>query len=541
MLTQGSLLLGRFRIQKVLGYGGFAVTYLAADEDLQKLFAIKEYFPSEFAVAEGTQIEARPGREDEFHWGLTRFLEEARILARFQHPNIVGVSQIFEANDTAYIVLEYQSGRSLKSWLEEIGGAPDQAEIDLILAPLLDALESLHRNDVIHRDIAPDNIYIRDDGSPVLLDFGSAREDIVAKAKTVTATIKDGFSPIEQYSTRGSGQGPWTDIYALAGTLYFAITNCKPQQATERIISDAMESSQNLAPNGFRLSFLQALDWALALQPKDRPQNIGDWRSALHGDTSFDVPRHGSADRIKATVPVSKRSVSPLIAASVFVGIIGVGTFYAVQANRVSSSVSTNIAIDPAEEYGLATDYLNGQNGRSKNEVEAVRLYRAAAEKGNLPAQTRLNEIEGRVAKGLILSAATLRSRLQQSASMTDNYYKTLSLAETLSSQPIANGPTREDIVLKLQGSIATGKIEIVEFGRSYVDLVQQLSKNFPRLVRDIQAEELDKELVRNGTGSLRLHVVSVLSEVDEFVEKRTLDANTIILRAIDGSRPWLN
>ena len=129
---------------------------------------------------------------------------------------------------------------------------------------------------------------------------------------------------------------------------------------------------------------------------------------------------------------------------------------------------------------------------------------------------------------------------MQQSASLTD-ILQDFAFGRNLRSQPVASGPTREDIVLKIKGSISTGKIEIVEFGRSYVDLVQQLSKNFPRLVRDIQAEELDKELVRNGTGILRLQVVSVLSEVEEFTEKKTLDANAIILRAIDGPRPWLN
>jgi serine/threonine protein kinase len=217
MLTNGSQLLDRFRIQQVLGTGGFAVTYLAVDEGLQKRFAIKEYFPSDFAIANGAQISSKSGSESEFKWGLDRFLEEARILARFHHPNIVGVNQIFEANGTAYIVLEYQSGTSLKTWLEQLDSPPDQTEFDFIVTPLLNALEVMHKNNVLHRDIAPDNIYIRDDGSPVLLDFGSAREALAVRANTVTATIKDGFSPIEQYSTAYAHK--WFKEYmALANT-----------------------------------------------------------------------------------------------------------------------------------------------------------------------------------------------------------------------------------------------------------------------------------------------------------------------------------
>ena len=267
----------------MLGSGGFGVTYLARDEKLDKLFAIKEYFPSDFAYRNGATVRAREPREDDFSWGKARFVEEARILARFAHPNIVDVVQIFDAHNTAYIVEEYLGERSLKKWLDDIDGPPTQEELDLLLEPLLNALEVIHRNDVLHRDIAPDNICIRDDGSPVLFDFGSAREAVAQRTRTVSAVVKPGYSPPELYSTRGKDQGPWSDIYGLAATLYYAVTETKPEEATERVLADDYVSARKTAKGSYRDSFLDAIDRGLQLAPSQRPQSIGEWRSALLG------------------------------------------------------------------------------------------------------------------------------------------------------------------------------------------------------------------------------------------------------------------
>lgn len=280
----------QYRIVEVLGAGGFGVTYLAKDETLEKLFAIKEYFPEQFAIRKGGSVRAQASKADDFQWGMQRFLEEARNLARFQHPNIVGVSQIFEANNTAYIVLEYQNGRSLKEWLKEFKDGPSQEDLDKIIAPILNALELIHRNNMLHRDLAPDNIYIREDGSPVILDFGSAREAIAARSRTISAIVKSGYSPAEQYSTRGSGQGPWSDIYALAATLYLCVTGNAPEEATERLISDQYVSAVDATKGQYRKTFLEAINWGLRLIPKDRPQTTDEWRKSLLGDGQTSLP-----------------------------------------------------------------------------------------------------------------------------------------------------------------------------------------------------------------------------------------------------------
>ncbi|MBI1203223.1 MAG: protein kinase [Rhodopseudomonas sp.] len=308
MLEPGAKIM-QYRIVEVLGAGGFGITYLAEDEMLGKRFAIKEYFPEQFALRKGVSVHARSDKVDDFTWGMQRFLEEARSLARFNHANIVGVSQIFEANNTAYIVLEYQVGRSLKAWLAENSGSPSQEQLDGIVAPLLDALELIHRNDMLHRDLAPDNIYIREDGSPVILDFGSAREAIAARSKTISAIVKSGYSPAEQYSTRGSGQGPWSDVYALAATLYLCVTGKTPEEATERLIADEIVPAAEVAQGRYRKTFLDAIDWGLRLIPKNRPQSIAEWRAALLQDGG--VPAIGDNP---TTVPASL-TASPVVVA----------------------------------------------------------------------------------------------------------------------------------------------------------------------------------------------------------------------------------
>ena len=282
---QPGTLLRQYKVQKVLGVGGFAVTYLVEDEKLGRLYAIKEYFPEAFAYRGGKMVKPNAANVDDFVWGKERFLAEARVLARFRHPNIVGVTQIFELNGTAYMVLEYRRGRSFKDWLAELGRPPTQAELDAIAEPLLSALETIHRNDLLHRDIAPDNVYVCEDGTPLLLDFGSAREAIAQRSKALSAIVKSGYSPPEQYSTRGTGQGPWSDIYALAATLYQAVAGEHPEEATDRLLTDSYVPARQAAKGEFRPGFLDAIDWGLKLSPQDRPQSAADWRPALLGDT----------------------------------------------------------------------------------------------------------------------------------------------------------------------------------------------------------------------------------------------------------------
>ena len=282
-LPEGQELVGDYRIKRVLGAGGFGITYLADEKALARLVTIKEYFPADFAARDG-DIDASPRSREcasDYKWGLDRFIEEAQTLARFVHPNIVRVYRYFLANNTGYMVLQFEEGGSFKSWLKGLKRAPRQTELDTIIAPLLDALEMVHKGDFLHRDIAPDNIIIRSDGSPVLIDFGSARGDIASHSKTVSALVKPGYSPYEQYATNSRQQGPWTDIYALGATLYHAVAGKRPPDAPSRMVNDEYVPARDAALSSYRPSFLAAIDKAMQLEIGERPQSIAAWRGML--------------------------------------------------------------------------------------------------------------------------------------------------------------------------------------------------------------------------------------------------------------------
>lgn len=313
-----------YRIDSVLGQGGFGITYLARDKNLDQMVAIKEFLPTDLAVR--TQDSAvQPMSEaqvDSFGWGLDRFISEAQTLARFQHPNIVVVHSVFEANNTAYMVMAYVEGETLEDALkfQHIGG---EAQILEILHPLLDGLEVLHSAGYIHRDIKPDNIYIRKDRSPVLLDFGSARQSVGAQTRTLTALVSPRYAPFEQYgsSKEKDRQGPWTDIYALGATLYRAVIGRGPADAIERANELMSGGKDILIPAlgcgipGYSDEFLRAIDHAMEFLPAKRPQTVAEWRSELPTSAplgSTDDP----ADVATKLVPEATTKAAPDIAST---------------------------------------------------------------------------------------------------------------------------------------------------------------------------------------------------------------------------------
>ncbi|WP_411883141.1 protein kinase domain-containing protein [Polaromonas sp. YR568] len=269
-----------YRIDKMLGGGGFGITYLAQDINLQLPVAIKEYFPGDLAVrATDLSVHVRSGANAaQFRWGLERFLEEARALASFRHPNIVRVLRYFKENGTAYIVMEYESGDPLKRWLAR-QPALDQQGLLKIIYPLMDGLEAVHKVNFLHRDIKPDNIYIRADGTPVLLDFGAARR--VTGNQDMTNIVSPGFAPFEQYHSKGH-QGPWTDVYSLGAVMYWMTTGHKPMESASRVREDSMPKAADTASAVvFGAPLLRAIDWAMTPNETQRPQDVAALRQAL--------------------------------------------------------------------------------------------------------------------------------------------------------------------------------------------------------------------------------------------------------------------
>jgi len=274
-----------YRIIQILGQGGFGITYHARDLNLDRDVAIKEYLPVEMSVREG-DYSVHPLSEahgQQYTWGLDRFIVEARTLAKFDHPNIVRVYSVFEENNTGYMVMRYERGQSLQEKID-LEKTMGESDILKVIMPILNGLEMIHQAGFIHRDIKPDNIYLREDGSPVLIDFGSARQSLGEKTKTLTSLITPGYAPIEQYYSKSDEQGPWTDIYSLGATAYRAITGVGPMDALERsrtmleLQRDIFIYTNEICNGKFSEPFLKAIDHALKFRLKERPQSIKEWR-----------------------------------------------------------------------------------------------------------------------------------------------------------------------------------------------------------------------------------------------------------------------
>ncbi|MBF0109197.1 MAG: SUMF1/EgtB/PvdO family nonheme iron enzyme [Magnetococcales bacterium] len=283
-LPAGSKILW-FEILKVLGKGGFGITYLGRDTNQDQLVAVKEYLPGTFASrTESRQVHPNsPSCKDQFEWGLQRFLKEAQTLARFRHPAIVRVVSFFRDANTAYMVMEYVEGEGMDGLLKRKKTLAEE-ELRKMLPPLLDGLEVLHQANFIHRDIKPPNILIRQDGSPVILDFGSARQSV---GDDMTSLLSLGYSPFEQYDSSGERQGPWSDIYAMGGVIYRCISGRKPADAALRIAArlrndpDPMKAAVEMGRGRYSPKFLAAVDKALEVLETDRPQSIKEWRKLL--------------------------------------------------------------------------------------------------------------------------------------------------------------------------------------------------------------------------------------------------------------------
>ena len=314
--------LAEFEIREVLGVGGFGIVYRAWDDALQRDVALKEYMPVSLAGrGSGQRVTLRTSTHDEnFALGLQSFVNEARLLARFDQPALVKVFRFWEGNGTAYMAMPLYKGRTLRQLRKERGSVGfDDAWMRALIEPLLGALETMHDAAVYHRDIAPDNILWCDNNRPVLLDFGAARLVLADRTQNVTAILKPQFAPIEQYAeTQSMRQGPWTDLYALAGTCYFMLTGRAPLPATARVMGDELEPLVRIAPAGCSPQLLQVLDWAMAVRPQDRPQSVAQFREALAGRIAapgatigLETVPPGYEKTIRATMHMAKTQRTP--------------------------------------------------------------------------------------------------------------------------------------------------------------------------------------------------------------------------------------
>lgn len=277
--------LGEFEILALLGVGGFGMVYKAFDHSLHRHVAIKEYMPAALAArAQGQQLSVRTSTDlQTFQAGLASFVEEARLLAQFDHPSLVKVFRFWEANNTAYMVMPLYQGMTLKQARAFMRKPPPEAWLRKLLWAVLDALRVLHENDTLHRDISPDNILVDKTGNPILIDFGAASEQVVRATRVLTGrrVIKEGYSPQEFYLT-GAEQSPASDLYSLGATFYHVITGSPPPESQRRLARVAEGEPDPYQPlagrfDGYPPGFLEAIDKAVRVMPKDRIQSAGDW------------------------------------------------------------------------------------------------------------------------------------------------------------------------------------------------------------------------------------------------------------------------
>ncbi len=359
-----------YEIKEILGQGGFGITYLALDQNLDHEVAIKEYMPSDIAVrSDSDMVEPITAKNEErYRWGLRKFIDEARTIGQFRHPNIVKVRNVFEANNTAYMVMDYELGETLQDILTR-RKILSEADIKTVLYPIIDGIKTIHAHGFIHRDIKPANIFIRVDGEPVLLDFGSARQAMGESGDTITSIISKGYAPIEQYNAEQQElQGPWTDIYALGATLYRMISGIPPCDAINRSSAisitsrDTYVTASEIGEGRYSDILLQAIDFALQFRQQDRPQSISEWQAVLlpHADAGL--------AQDAAAKPADKAG----------------DTFQSYLAKAQQN--------DPGAQATLAFMYAKGI-AVEKNEAEAIRWYRLAAERGHINAQYNLGVI----------------------------------------------------------------------------------------------------------------------------------------------------
>ena len=303
MLPVGSFV-AEFEVTKVLGEGGFGIVYLAEDHSLGRRVALKEYMPSSLAQRIGaSRVSVKSERVREtFEAGLKSFVNEARLLAQFDHPSLVKVYRFWEANGTAYMVMPFYEGITLKDRLKEMGAPPGEAWLHSLLEPLTEALTVIHTERCYHRDIAPDNvILLKGSQRPLLLDFGAARRVIGDMTQALTVILKPGYAPVEQYAeVPGMKQGPWTDVYALAAVVHFAIMGKTPPTSVGRLMNDSYVPLTQAAAGRYSREFLAAIDRALIVKPEQRTPSI----EALRRDL-------GMEDVLPGATPVEHRGIGP--------------------------------------------------------------------------------------------------------------------------------------------------------------------------------------------------------------------------------------
>ena len=399
--------LREFVIERVLGEGGFGVVYSAYDLALGRRVAIKEYMPAAFAVRRpdhSVQVRSSNEKQAAFAIGLKSFINEARLLGQFDHPAVAKVFQFWNEHGTAYFVMPYYTSPTLSSWLRERGAAPiDEPWLRHYFLTALDALAFLHGKGCLHRDLSPQNMLVVDGTDPLLLDFGAARRVVGEHTASLTAILKPGYAPLEQYDGNTLKQGPWTDLYALAAVMYQAMVGAPPPAAVERVMQSSGRSnalggsaiSEKLAQTHYSRPLIAAVELALALHPRHRPQSADELASLIraaaplpaspaaapNANTRLRTLNLSPPAAIGAAAPIAEnsRAAATLIAAAtglVAACAIGLAVWPSapeVSAATMNPAASTQTTVDDRAAHGRIKPIGDAPSGPANASVEPDR------------------------------------------------------------------------------------------------------------------------------------------------------------------------
>ncbi len=289
--------LDQYRIERQLSLGGFSIVYLARDAHGMAV-AIKEYLPNSLALRKEGETEPQVSEEHRlaFRYGMKCFFEEGRSLAKLIHPNVVRVLNFFRANGTVYMVMQFERGRTLHDYIRKHRGEVKEMLIRAVFARMLNGLREVHAHKLMHLDIKPSNIYLRNDGTPVLLDFGAARQTLMSDQPVLKPMYTPGYAAPEQYE-KGAQLGPWTDIYSVGASLHACIVGSPPPRADERTQQDTLQPVVKTQAGRYSRQLLELTDWCLHLDPQQRPPSVYALQKALiHQDNAPERPEHWFSD-----------------------------------------------------------------------------------------------------------------------------------------------------------------------------------------------------------------------------------------------------
>ncbi len=503
--------IGKYKLERVLGSGGFAITYLAVDTNLDRKVAIKELMPSDLAIRlPDLSVAAKsPAEKESFEWARHRFLDEARNIARFEHPNLVRVFEHFELNQTAYIVMSYVEGDDLNEYLKGVVPAPVETLVKLV-DPLLGALRVMHRSGFLHRDIKPDNIRITPEGVPILIDFGSARHAIGSKTRDLTTILTPRYAPFEQYSEKGN-LGPWTDLYSLACVIHKTLRGKAPPEATERERNDPyVPLYGDIEFAEYPGTFLQAVDAALHPHEGKRPQSAEEWRGMLWlevdlptGYTRIPSGKNVSVGNLVSEpttireaqpIPRTKKLLSPflvLLAILACITIIGGIWMLATEKKEPAKPLAL---ISPLPDPGSGSRKEPASVGKAPPAVtpapdaDSDKPRPNTTNESKPESETQFTALGAadlyRQADRLLLDIAVSQVKRNSSADSLDGYNKGID-------RDSWDARTLEAV----KASIAARDKEIETFARDSISSLESLS-NWPEVTRRQGFEIRDKELI---------------------------------------------